>query len=397
VVHTLSRTSAFAAALVAIAATPSLADARAPHVSAQAAAAATAAFPGSVKACRRNDERKVCASSMQEGTLGTGPVFTVRSRMTKFQGGLVEGSNLYVGFGEKSVYTTELIAVYAVDLVTGNRKVISGTRVTNPNDEYKSQTLATVGTGPSFGIMSSIRRLRPGKLLVSGYNGLFVVDEATGNRELVVASISQGEGCFKNSAGTIDLTSDGKVVVAGEGGPTSGIQVFDIATKRCKVIASHGSTPATSVGSGAEFPGSRFSNVVRSATDPNVFYAQHWAQSGIWSVNIATGARQIVSKKSGADKRGNVPSFMQGMPVTTAGKIWWSTDESGVQEGGLMSIDTSSGDAAYYSSKEGPSADLTTLGVPVPSDPRWVVFAGPLRSGIAMLDTQSKSSVWVSY
>ena len=151
--------------------------------------------------------------------------------MTRFQGGWAEDRTLFVGFGEKSVYRTEVAAVYSVDLVTGNRKVLSGGYVSNPGDEYSAQKVASVGSGPSFGIISVIRRLRPGKLFVRSYNGLFVVDEATGNRDKI--AIDEASGCGKNVSLSADITSDGKVVMAYDDNRSSGISVFDMQTKKC--------------------------------------------------------------------------------------------------------------------------------------------------------------------
>ena len=367
----------------------------------QKPSAGGASFLGNVKPCQHDDPRNACKAAPPEGSLGAGPTFSVRSRSTRFQGALIEGSNLFIGFGEKSNLRSEVTAVYSVDLATGNRKIVAGGYVSNPTDEYKAQKVVTTGAGPALGIISMIRRLRPGKLLVSAYNGLFIVDDASGNREKV--TVDESSGCAKNVGG-MDLTTDGKLVMVFEDRTSSGVEVFDLQTKRCKVVSNHTDNPKVSpaVGSGVEFPSSRFSSIVRAADDPNVFFALHWAQTGIWSVNITTGARQIVAKRSGPLKRGDTDDFLSGMPSTTPGRIWYASDEAQgvpVRSGrsGVQVFNATSGESTAHVADQGPAADMTTVMLPMPSDPRWVVFTNPLRAGVALLDTQSKASLWVSF
>ena len=61
-----------------------------------------------------------------------------------------------------------------------------------------------------------------------------------------------------------------------------------------------------------------------------------------------------------------------------------------------MFIGAATGDSTVFAANEGPATELTTVMLPMPGNPRWALFTPP-GGGVAILDTQSKASLWLSY
>lgn len=348
-------------------------------------------------ATKKDEEtRKECHATPAEGTIGKGPNFeAAKSRMMRFFGGFVEGNTLYIAHGDRNPTTTEVVALYAVDLTTGNRRVISGSYVKNPQASYSDQTLTTVGAGPPLQHLGTVRRFGAGKILARGYSGFLQIDEATGARVKLPAL---SPDCGKNFSSFWELTQDAKKALVLFDVPskdTAGVTLLDLQTMKCTPVAT-GGTPAVGKGVPFDFK-TRPQAVVRSADDPSKVYVNHFAQSGVWSVDLATGERTVIARRSGPLKKGDMDCYPQGAASASKGRLWYATDDGpGCNGSALMYTETGTGNQVILSPKFGPQP-VKTMGIwPLPGKPNWVVYSDIGRPGIAAFDLNTKSAVWVS-
>jgi hypothetical protein len=250
-------------------------------------------------------------------SVGEGPSYASLFNI-EFLGGFLEESEgaegtLYVavGFGAS---TERMGAVFAVDVATGNRRVVSGL---TPEGQ-------TVGSGPAFATVNDVRRGPDGKLYawvrtpLPGEQEIVRIDPTTGNRTRVWKAGSAESPQCRESDGPDALVlqvADSGFAVGPDGAfyvpfrnPTQGVGILRLPSdlSRCEVfIASGGSGPA--IGGFIQGFTIRGSKLYAFTTLPKQFL----------EVSLTSGDRRLVHTPSGVTPPERWAAFDE-----TRG-VWW--------------------------------------------------------------------------
>jgi hypothetical protein len=266
------------------------------------------------------------ACSLGETRIGKGEAFVVGSNFSEVGGGFVEGTTLYVTAknGIENQYEDcktfcSIAAVYKVDLLTGNRSIVSG-YYQDPRSGVK-----VTGAGPYWGPAASVLRGSDGSLYVytSGTDHrvphkIFKL-AANGDRTEVWDSGNKPCTGLEGPGFNIDLgiaAGSGNMfyLVGNDHNSNAAAAKLDITTGKCTVFSVTGDKNLGSGAGGASI-------LKGPSVYGNKLYAVAYNDL-VMSINTQTGAREIVTKASGGGMFGSGPKPGKEWTFAVSDGVW---------------------------------------------------------------------------
>lgn len=288
-----------------------------------------------------NQTKPECDYSAEPGTVGDGPPFLGSS--PDLGRGFLEGGTLYVAYDSGSGDG----AIFAVDASSGERSFVSGV-LEDPQTGPQPR-----GSGPAIGTSWDVARGANGALLVLTDNDMgrqiLSVDEATGDRELVV-SLATPPCMVGEETAQIDpqleVLSSGNIALIGSANGGAGLFEIEFGTGECSII-SFASDDENAVGSGPLFYDFR-SFALRGGKA----YVTDSASSSLLEIDLETGARLRLSSSSGATPVGEGP-FSGTESILVSEEFVHAARES-FSSGVLVRTSLSTGDRTEFLPTAGP-------------------------------------------
>lgn len=289
------------------------------------------------RATANADDPRCIDEDETAGSVGEGPHFPPGGIGALYGGFLDAAQNRIVLAGWQNGPVEHAI-VYAVDLATGDRTVISGTYL----DPLQGDT--AFGSGPDLG--SSAWDVEPhpdGSWWVVGENAdfdfqLMRVDPTNGARELVVAGLVTCASPYEEylAATIVDLSNPPSMAIAADGRvivpmhstfdrPNDyGIGVID-ETGVCTIVTLGSPEPEYAVGSG---PWAAREYQAVAIVDGTLFASTRYGE--LHSIDTVTGNRTMVSVTNGNVTLGDGPALDVDMLIAGVdGRLWTSGDTGG--------------------------------------------------------------------
>jgi hypothetical protein len=301
----------------------------APTVAAPAPAAGGLHVKGD---CRNFDGSTPICDGTGESRVGKGEVFVVGSTAAEIGAGFVEGTTLYVAStsGVENQYEgcdhmCAISAIYKVDLLTGNRSIVSG-YYQDPRSGVK-----VTGAGPYWGPATQVVRGTDGLLYAhvfgsdSGAARKIFRIAANGDRTEVwsskteVCSIPSGN-IFNYDRGIAVGPGNLFYVVGNDSQSHAAVAKIDIASKKCTVFSVAGDK---ALGSGA----SAVSNFRGVSVQGSKLYTESYNET-LMAVNIQNGAREVVTKSGGGGAFGSGDKIGVDWNLPAGGNVWTFGNQS---------------------------------------------------------------------
>ncbi len=281
------------------------------------------------------DENRVCwestaaecqpLSSIEPGTIGTGPAIDLQSGFPEARRGFVDAdANELILAVSNTGSTSSSHYIMAVDLETGNRRVVSGTY------EDPQQGLVTVGEGfdweglfdvrpnPATGRWIAYAAFSDDDVPEIEYDesgdeayGLFDVDPASGDRSLLIgwgpiftAGPEDSDFCWSENPyemlyidrspySGIEIDDEGTVYISGTSKSTAVfVAAFDVDNEDCRIVTLS-ANEAEPIGSGISIYGNTAYNSL-TYVDGQLF-ALHALFETLLAIDIETGDRTNIS------------------------------------------------------------------------------------------------------
>jgi hypothetical protein len=292
-------------------------------------------------------------SSVPAGSLGLGtPIVDVG--LGTLNGGFVDGMRLVAAVAYATSNTMPATGyVLAVDLATGDRKVISGSYTDPANGRM------TVGTGPDWGSVNDVQPGPDGWYAITSL-GVYRVDPATGTRTLVIDAANTATRCTVGTTkaiprkDTLAIGADKSVYLALSNSPAgTGTGLVAVKAGVCKLISLGGGPTGSSVGTGATMTSGYFRSLrVRNG----IVWAQEFQTKSLFRIDPATLARMRISS-TGTTRlgAGDADLGIAWHAVDSTGALYTSDYDGLNRQLHLVSVDTTTGDRNEVGLDGGPA------------------------------------------
>jgi hypothetical protein len=275
--------------------------------------------------------------------VGSGPRFANFSGGTNdVRLGFLSGSLLTVAI-ETGSNTDDKGVIGTVDIVTGERKVLSG------KYEDPAEGTVSVGEGPTLNEVFGVTHSKSGKLLATVKHkatdyGIVSIDPANGNRTEVLTFEGsrapcdglgeglEGDVLFAHRSGLAE-GPDGELYVHFSKDLGSGIARID-ADKKCKVLTYTSSDPNQNVGEGANVPNSEYNNLT---LHDGFIWSTLFVGESVLKIDIKTGKRTKISSSFGGGSIGEGPKLGTQSIGFDGDKVWTAGDGQDIN---IVFIDT---------------------------------------------------------
>jgi hypothetical protein len=355
--------------------------------------------------CNGEDSSKPgCDLGVGGASVGKGERFGDDS--DSIQGGFLEGTTAYLTSvnGVENSYDSctshcEMSALYKVDLLTGKRSILSG--------YYKDPRSGprTIGSGPFWKKAASVVRGSDGALYVYNIDSDHLKPHqvyrvsASGDRTEIWNSATQEcaspAGLDQASVAThFDATStmtagpNNMVYFAGVAATKEPSGSFTTSTAFARLDTHSGKCEMFSVvkskalGSGASVAFS----VSPHYSNGNLYVV---GNDSLYSVDVKTGARAVLSKGNGGGMIGSGPRLGTFFVFPAGDKVWTTGNSSRIP----VSVDTESGDRTELKGVHGPSSNVQIQMYGIVQN-RFIV--GGALNAIHVLDTSNGNSMILS-
>jgi hypothetical protein len=326
-------------------------------------------------------------------------------------GGFVDGNRLLLAVNISIGMPNTYGVVLAVDLMSGDRTVVSG-KYSDPSTGDQ-----TVGTGPALAGCNDVQKAPDGSYWasVSADQGtgsspryLMKIDATSGNRTQLWTDGGNGIQCTNTSvkyvvdAGSIAVGADGSAYYAFAANPQpAGYGIIKLNPKgnSCTLVTA---VQATNAGDNRGTGPNNFNEVKSLRLDAS---GSLWAVDGetntLWKVDVATGNRARVSSNDASHLVGNgsldVGASGLALGVQASDKIWTvGTYVSGGGGGALTAIDPTTGD------RSGPTAadvagpvNLESNGIWHYPGKSWLILSSQ-SFAVVVFDPQNNNSNYLS-
>lgn len=341
-----------------------------------------------------NASKPACASKDPAGgTIGSGPSVYDNGVTNMIAGGYLDGDTAVMAVHGDSMSGYGF--VLSVDLKTGNRKVISGAYT-----DAMGMSSMTVGSGPMWNQPMDVAKGKSGLYVISvegpGSPSIFQVD-ASGNRTLVFDSTAMtcsekagaGPSNYGPASNSVATDGSGVAYTAGNGGSSQiGVDTID-ATGKCTIISY--TDPMYQVGTG--FAVDDLKGITISGA---TLYGLSFPQDALYSVDLATGNRALVSSDtSGMSKGAGDPLGTDWVKIGTGGVAWTTASGDLGYSFTVTKVDLASGNRTGITAATGSLAGGNSTTSVLLGEWNGKVVLGSMAS-LHLLDPVSKDSNRIS-
>lgn len=311
--------------------------------------------------CNDSSKDPRCArpTSNTGASLGAGPAIHGSSGFPAIGEGFIDGRRLVVAVEMGSQYD-DLGAVFGIDLVTGDRTVLSG-KIEDP-----AKGPVVVGSGPDLGNVRAVTQAGSSWMaLVSKGStqalSIIRIDPKTGARTLVRSLDGGVIPCSGSTAKlTIELTNgiagapDGTVYAA-VGNISNAVGIVAISGSTCNVVTMSGAGGFESKGSGPTLNSlDRYKSL---KLDGGKLWALHGMSNSLMTIDIATGNRTRVSSGESQTRVGGGDAKVgYKMLAVNGSKVWTSGGWAGSSGFTLTEVLASNGQRTAREGKSGPAS-----------------------------------------
>lgn len=338
-----------------------------------------------------------CASSPD--AVGSGASLAQAGTAAVINGGFLRGRELVFTFGdvfEKSTLPLQG-AVWAVDLNTGARRILSG--FSNDSVGGPKRT----GAGPDFGAAYDVKPGPNGSLWVLSrlYSDQTAKSEMRlmqvapdGTRTLVMNLTQLGSPC-SNTLRSLALGPDGSLYAPFDiGGQTRGVLKLNPATHACAPVSQTSNSGSPQTGQGPA------NSTMRTVLfHGGSLYATDFIKQALWKVNPANGDRTLLSSSNPSGPVGKGPQALGTGWLTAEGSTLWVSgtvvgNEASSGAPGIVEVNLTSGERKTFPSGDGPTVARDAI-VPVWKEPGTKNLIIAVNKGILRYEVGGDRN-WIS-
>jgi hypothetical protein len=296
--------------------------------------------------CTNFDNDDPACGYPEPGQLGAGP--SILGDSPEVLSGFLEGTQL---FFIADAGANESMAVFSVDVTTGDRTFISGAI------EDPANGTMTRGSGPAVLSARDLAR-GPDGLYLYNEPELIRVDEATGERTVVWSNVEDGCIVVGNKAqlrSELEFDSDGSLLMLGFGEAASILRI-DLSTGSCTTVSlALPKGDANQVGSGPDFYDYRSLSL---NLDSGKLYTSNFTNQSLIEIDLSTGDRIRKSSSSGSTGVGEGPATGT-QSILAAQTVVYAARGSASSSEVVTKIDLATGDREAILPFNGPVSNVS--------------------------------------